>query len=131
MMELIIGMGIVGFLLAYLFFQGEDKTHLLLRILMLGALFGIFVLIGKAGLDSNTSCELLVNASVVDGNSTSFTYEPVCYQITQSNTASIFYNITLWIVRLISLYLVIYFIYEVFKWFARILSGKYGRTKKE
>jgi hypothetical protein len=130
-MELIIGMGIVGFLLAYLFYQGEDKTHLLLRILMLGALFGIFVLIGKAGLDADTSCELVVNSTLVEDNLTIFSYDPVCYQITSSNTASTFYKVTLWIVRLISLYLVIYFIYEVFKWFAKIISGKYGRSKNE
>jgi hypothetical protein len=131
MIELIIGLGIVGFLIAYLFFQSKDeKEHLLLRILLLGILFGVFVLIGKASLDSTTQCSLELNQTVTDGNTTNYSYAPICYSVTENTTALTFYKVTLWIVRLISLYLLVYFIWHVWKWFSAIISGKYGRAKK-
>lgn len=129
MIELILALGIVGFLVAYLFFQNKEDNHVALRILMLGVLFGIFILLGKAGIDSTTECEPVLNQTVVNNLTTTYSYDTFCYQKTKSNTASILYKVTLWLVRLLGLYLLVYFIWEFFKWFSQIISGKYGRTK--
>lgn len=170
-LELILGIGIVGLLLAYLFFKSNDDKglggHFLLRLMLLGCLFGIFVLLGKASMDSTETCELVHNYTdntYVYGNSLFYEngtaryhweYEPastppgqsdvdqvrlfhireykdydvVCFKNTSANTGVTFYTLTLWIVRLISAYLLIYFFYELFLWLSKIIKGKRGRTK--
>ena len=167
-MTIIIGIGIVGFLLAYLFFNfGKDEIsqkHYLLRLLLLGCLFGVFILLGKATLDANQECELVHNYTKNDyqyGNNFTYPngtatyhwdysasgvpptadkgvflfhvyeykdYDVVCYDKSGTNTASIFYGLTLWIVRLISAYILVYLFYEIFMWLSRIVSGKRGRS---
>ena len=168
-LELILGIGIVGLLLAYLFFKSNDDKglggHFLLRLMLLGCLFGIFVLLGKASMDSTETCELVNNYTdntYVYGNSLFFEndtpryhweyeeqslqpqtkdeirlfhvreykdYDVVCFKNTSANTGVTFYTLTLWIVRLISAYLLIYFFYELFLWLSKIIKGKRGRTK--
>jgi len=128
---LIAGLGIIGFLLAYLFFKFEDKQHELLRLLLLGCLFGVFVLVGKVGLDSNNDCELVVNSTYEVNTTLFFDYKTVCHSVSESNTGLTFYKLTMWIVRLISGYLLIYLFYYIFKWFSRIISGKRGRSKDD
>ena len=128
---LIAGLGIIGFLLAYLFFKFEDKQHELLRLLLLGCLFGVFVLVGKVGLDSNNRCELLLSNQTVSDGVTVFEYESLCYEVSESNSGLVFYKLTMWIVRLISGYLLVYLFYYIFKWFSRLVSGKRGRSKDD
>lgn len=136
-LELIIGLGIVGFLLAYLFFKSGDdyQEHVLLRILLLGLLFGVFILIGSAGLDSTTSCDVIISNQTeyeVVGNATvtEFSYDTLCYEKGSDNTALSFYQLTLWIVRLVSTYLIIYLVYKIFLWTRDVIGGKRGRTKE-
>lgn len=137
-LELIIGIGFVGLLLAYLFFKSNDDKgiggHFLLRLMLLGCLFGVFVLLGKAGLDSTQSCELVTISEFDDNthpNNTTktFFYDTICYSNTEANTGLTFYRLTLWIVRLISAYLLIYFFYELFLWLSKIIKGRRGRSK--
>lgn len=131
---LMIGLGLVGFLLAYLFFNfGKDEIsqkHYLLRLLLLGCLFGVFVLIGKAGLDSTETCDnLLSNTTLVENDTVElYNYEVVCYESDPNNTASTFYLLTLWIVRLISLYILVYLFYEILSYFARMINSRRGRS---
>lgn len=136
---LMVGLGLVGFLLAYLFFNfGKDEIsqkHYLLRLLLLGCLFGVFVLIGKAGLDSNTTCELVHNYSFIDhihGNDfyEYKEYDVVCYESDPNKTSNTFYVLTLWIVRLISSYILVYLFYEIFMYMRNMINGKYGRSKE-
>lgn len=130
-LTLIIAIASVGFLLAYLFFKtGEEyDKHFLLRLLLLGCLFGIFVLLGKVGLDSQNTCDLVMNETLVDGNLSTYNYEAVCYDNTQYNTGLTFYKLTLWIVRLLSAYILIYFFYELFMWLSKVIRGVRGRSR--
>jgi hypothetical protein len=130
-LTLIIAIASVGFLLAYLFFKtGEEyDKHFLLRLLLLGCLFGIFVLLGKVGLDSQNTCDLVMNETLVDGNLSTYSYEAVCYDVTQYNTGLTFYKLTLWIVRLLSAYILIYFFYELFMWLSKVIRGVRGRSR--
>lgn len=132
---LMAGLGIVGFLLAYLFFNfGKDEIsqkHYLLRLLLIGCLFGVFVLIGKVGLDSSVTCDLLPSKSFENSTVITFEYERVCFDNTDSNTGLTFYRLTLWIVRLISAYILVYLFYEIFMYFNRMIRGKRGRSKDD
>lgn len=168
---LIAGLGIVGFLLAYLFFNfGKDEIsqkHYLLRLLLIGCLFGVFVLIGKAALDSSETCELVHNYTdnvYVYGNSLFYTngtpryhweyeeqslqpqekedirlfhiyeykdYERVCFKNNDASTGLTFYRLTLWIVRLISAYILVYLFYEIFMYLNAIIRGKRGRSRND
>ena len=168
-LELIIGIGITGLLLAYLFFKSNDDKgvggHFLLRLMLLGCLFGVFVLLGKAGLDSNEVCELVNNYTddtYIYGNSLFYEnntptyhweyeeqslqpqtkdeirlfhvrkykdYDVICYSKTTANTGLTFYRLNLWLVRLISAYLLIYFLYELFLWLSKIIKGRRGRAR--
>ena len=132
---LLVGLGFIGFLLAYLFFNfGKDEIsqkHYLLRLLLIGCLFGVFVLIGKAGLDSTQTCNhVLSNMTLVENNTVElYDYETLCYESDPNNTAKTFYVLTLWIVRLISAYILVYLFYEIFIYMRNIISGKRGRSK--
>lgn len=132
-LELIIGIGITGLLLAYLFFKSNDDKgvggHFLLRLMLLGCLFGVFVLLGKAGLDSTQSCDLKIMNETTMNETTTFNYDTICYSSTQANTGLTFYRLNLWIVRLISAYLLIYFFYELFLWLSKIIKGRRGRAR--
>lgn len=170
-MVLMVGLGFVGFLLAYLFFNfGKDEIsqkHYLLRLLLLGCLFGVFVLIGKAGLDSSQTCELVNNFTDqqhVYGNNFSYSngtatyhwdyaasgipptadkgvflfhikeykyYDVVCFESDPNKTGNTFYVLTLWIVRLISAYILVYLFYEIFMYMKNMINGKYGRSKDD
>lgn len=160
------GLGIVGFLLVFMFFKFENKQHEFLRLLLLGCLFGVFILLGKTAIDGTETCELVNNYtynSHIYGNN--FTYpngtatyhwdyagsgvpptadegvflfhlweekdfEVICYTNTSSNTANTFYKLTLWIVRLITGYLLVYLIWYIFGWVKEVISGKRGRAKE-
>jgi hypothetical protein len=118
------GMGIVGFLLIFMFFKlGEgEKKHYLLQLLMLGFILGIFVLIGKASLDSNdySYCSWnMKNYTSVGGNITDMNYSFECPN-NPPNTAGTFYKTTLWIMRVTFIYLFIYYFYELMSYFGLI-----------
>ena len=154
-MELIFGLGMVLLVLAYLFIKlGEkEQSHMVLQLLLLGFMVGCFIIIGKAGIDSNCNIEL-VNTSetyVYGGNfsgsihwdekhaslhpefnpaddpiylfhrETTYNYDEVCED---DNTETIFYNFLLWLSRIIIAYIIIYYIYEVLKYFGALGGSK-------
>jgi hypothetical protein len=119
-----LGMGIVGFLLIFMFFKlGEnEKKHYLLQLLMLGFILGIFVLIGKAGLDTNdySYCSWnMKNYTMTGGNVTNMNYAFECPSNPPS-TAGTFYKTTTWIMRVTIIYLFIYYFYELMMYFGLI-----------
>ena len=164
---LMIGVGIVGFLLAYLFFKLDDNKHQFLRLLLLGCLFGVFILAGKVGLDSNNVCELVPNYTKTNyqyGNNFTYSngtatyhwdyaasgvpptadkgvflfhvyeyneYEVICYNMSEANTSVVFYKLNMWIIRIISAYLLVFLIFKVFMWSREYIGGKRGRAKDE
>jgi len=128
---LMFGVGIVGVLLAYMFFKFENQNHEILRLLLLGCMISIFVLIGKVGLDSGNSCDLVLNNTYEVNTTIYFNYSTVCYDNTEANTGVTFYKLTLWIVRLISAYITVYLIWYVFKWLRNIINNRQMRNNDE
>lgn len=128
---LVAGIGIIGFLLAYLFFKLEDDKHQFLRLLMLGCLFGVFVLVGKVSLDSGVVCSLTLSNTTEFNSTIFFEYGTVCHSVSEANTGLTFYKLTLWIVRLLSAYLLIFLFWRIFKWTSDWIGGKRGRSKDD
>lgn len=83
-------------------------------ILLVGFLLGILLLLGKTAVDYKDNCNWLVANSTVSGSTTSYQYNYTCNTNTQK-TASTFYNLTLWIIRLVTAYLVIGFLFTFFQ----------------
>lgn len=117
---LVAALGICSALLLFLFFKLGDEqkeesgwTKYPLQIIILGFLLGMIVLLGKATLDYNDNCAWLVNNSTSLSNSTtSYQYSYSCSTNTNT-TASAFYQLTLWIMRLVTAYLVLAFAFEL------------------
>ena len=61
MLEIIISLGLVGFLLITLAFKLDDETHPVLKVFALFFTIFIMVLIAKSGYDSRFVCEILGN----------------------------------------------------------------------
>jgi hypothetical protein len=130
-LSLIIGIGIVCFLLLYFVFNLKEE-HFILQLL--GIFFFIFLLflIPKTALDFNDDCALAINqttrtyidsANFTDVN----TYGTVCDTNTKQ-TSQIFYNIVIWFAKLFVLYVFGYIIFYTFGWLNGIVTGK---RKKE
>lgn len=108
----------VSFILIALFYVlGQDEeTHYALKVILLAFILGIIVLLGKVSIDEQNYCDLVVSNSTVSGNTTSYSYDRVC-EVNANSTASAFYNITLWVMRLVTLYLIISFSFQIFNYF--------------
>jgi len=92
--------------------ETDGNNHFLLQLLLLFFIIIGVLLMGKAVDDSGTVCEVVINESIVNVNTTSYTYMNQCYEST-NNTPTIFYKLTLWFVRLTSAYIFLYFVYQV------------------
>lgn len=132
----LVGASVLSFLLILLFIKlgdgkkdenGDSKNpHIFLQILLLGFILGTFVIIGKAGLDGQNNCEWLVNQTVFNGSTTSYTHSYNCQSDT-TNTASTLYNLTVWIMRLVGIYIFCYLIWTVLVYFGYVGQNKKGR----
>lgn len=115
---LVASLGITAAILLFLFLKlGEEQetrsgwTRYPLQILVLGFLLGTLVLLGKTAYDYKDNCAWLVSNSTVSGGFTSYGYGYNCSENTQ-NTASTYYQITVWVMRLVIAYLVLVFVFE-------------------
>jgi hypothetical protein len=116
---LIGGLAVVGAMLIALFFKlsdDPDKKHFLLQILFLGFIVFIMVLVGKASFDEKDHCNWLVSNSTTSGLTTSYDYVYSCSENTNS-THQTFYTLTVWIMRIVMIYVFLYFSFEVFNFF--------------
>ena len=135
--SVLVGAGIVTFLLLILLWKldggkredgGNGNTHVLLQILLLGFILAGIVVIGKASLDdSGKVCDWLVNSTNLNTvtNVTSYTYDYSCVS-TSEGTGQTFYKLTVWIMRLIGIYILCYLVYVVLVYFGYI-GQKKGR----
>lgn len=118
-LTLVVGLGIVGLLLMLLFFklgEGEgERSHWILQVLMLGFIVGVMVLIGKATMDDQDNCSWLTNSTTVTGNTTSYTHVYTCND-NANNTARTFYDVTVWILRIVGIYILLYFAWSAFNY---------------
>jgi hypothetical protein len=117
---LIAGLGVVGLLLIMLFFklgEREDNKHFLLQLIFLGFIVFVMILIGKTTIDYNDNCSWLVTNSTTSGSLTSYQYSYQC-STNNNNTASSFYDVTVWIFRIVIIYLFLYYAIEAFNYLA-------------
>lgn len=124
---LLIGIGLVTFALIYMFFKlgdkaTEDNHHFPLQLLMLFIILSLFALMGKVSLDDKDFCSWNVVNSTTIGYTTTYGYDYQC-ETNPNTTADTFYKISLWIFRLVSLYVLGYLIYYIFKWFGSLIGG--------
>jgi len=114
----LVGSIAIAFLLAYMLFKlgdREGKEHFLLQLLLLFMIMGCVLIAGKAVSDETDYCAWNMMNSTINSNVTSYSWEYECSDNT-NNTNLTFFNLTLWFVRLLALYIMVYFIYSVFKY---------------
>lgn len=117
---LIMGLAVVAGILCFLFWklgQDPDKKHFLLQVLFLSFIVFVIVLLGKASYDYKDNCSWLVANSTSSGSTTSYEYTYEC-DANDNATHSSFYNLTTWIMRIVVIYLFLYYSYEVFMYFS-------------
>lgn len=115
-LELIIGLGVVGFIFFYFAFnlskdaEGKD-SHFLLKLLLIFFALSILFLIPKAAIDSKEKCDWVVANTTTSAPDTIYNYELMCYTTT-TNTEGTFLNIVLWFFRIFVFYFFIYLVYD-------------------
>jgi ABC-type thiamin/hydroxymethylpyrimidine transport system permease subunit len=116
---IVASLGVVGAILAFMFFklgEREDGKHYALQVIILAFILGVVVLLGKTSVDYQDNCSWLVSNSTSVGFTTNYHYSYECSDNT-NNTATSFYKITLWVTRLIALYLLLTFVFELFSFY--------------
>lgn len=109
--------GILLFLYWKLSSEADSSARYPLQVIVFAFLLGIIVLLGKVGYDYKDNCAWLVNSSTVVGSTTNYAYTYNCSTNT-NNTANVFYDVTLWIARIITIYVFLTFAFEVINFFA-------------
>lgn len=128
-LTLLVALGIFGFMLLFMFFKlrsdGQESEHFLLQLLVLGFLLGVFVLIGKVGLDDKDFCSWNVANSTVSGDVTVYDYDYECSTNTKT-TSTNFYSLITWLIRCVVIYVVLFFFYDLTKRLGWIGGKKRG-----
>lgn len=97
---LIIGVGIVCMVLAYLM-NTLDEKHWVLKMVILLFIASSLLLIPKASIDATTVCESVVaNSTAVTSTITSYEYESFCYTRDETTSVSFLetYNLMYYII---------------------------------
>jgi hypothetical protein len=118
---LVASLGIIAAVLCFLFWklseENSGEKRFPLQVIIFGFLLGVIVLLGKASVDYEDNCSWLVDNSTTVGDTTTYGYSYQCSENTNT-TATTFYSVTLWIMRVTTLYLFFSFAFELFQWFA-------------
>ena len=129
---LLSAIGIVLFVLIVLFNRlGNNdggSSHYLLQLLVLGFILGCLLLVGKTAVDNQDTCAWNVVNSTTSGSVTSYGYEYQCIENTK-NTNNVFFKSIVWFVKIVSIYIVLYFIYELLSYF-NVFAGR-GEKREE
>lgn len=120
-LEIIAGIGLTIFLLAYIMFKLKTdvndggQNHFILQLILMFFIVGLIALLGKATLDSGSVCNWNVINQTVTANTTTFVNSYQC-ATPVTNTSLNFYKASLWIVRILFTYIFLYIAYEVLKY---------------
>jgi len=118
---LVASLSIVAFILLFLYWKLSDEdggsNRYPLQVIVFAFLLGIILLLGKVSVDYKDNCSWLVSNSTVSGSTTSYGYSYTC-STNVEKTANLFYDITLWIVRIITIYVFLIFAFAVMNFFA-------------
>jgi len=119
----LVGVALILLALYYSLRDSSGDSHYALKVILLGFLLGIILLIGKVAIDNNTNCSWLVNNSTTVGSTSSYNYVYTC-EANDSTVANTLYNMSLWVMRLVSAYLILVFAFDVISYFG-------GKRKKK
>lgn len=140
--QLVLGAGIISFLLFYFAKELDKKEHFALRLIFFGLGLLMLIPLSKGIIDSGSVCENVLNSTLenyvygdnytsyhwdytysnpnpnADVNlfhkNTTYNYDYICYDITDSSTGATVYKITSWIMRLYLAYVLYYFVFWLF-----------------
>lgn len=87
-----------------------------LQLILIGFVLGIIVMLGKIGIESYDNCSWLVTNSTTSGSTTSYNYDYQC-DVNTNSTASTFYQMTLWMMRLIIAFMILAFAFDIIQYF--------------
>jgi hypothetical protein len=122
---LVASLGISAAILLFLYYKVTDRSdgkHYAMQVILLSFLLGIILLLGKVAIDYEDNCAWNVaNSTRVNGVDI-YNYTYTCSENT-NNTARTFYNITLWITRLVAIYLLMTFAFELIAYFGLVKRG--------
>lgn len=111
-LSFIIGIGVFAFLLVYMIFKFNSKTHVILQLAVSMFIVVLLLLIPKV-LIEDQNCDIVIQNETVSGNTTSYNYQEYC--TTNENTsAKILYKSIMWFVRFFVTYLFMYMIWAFF-----------------
>lgn len=121
MIEIVIGTGILMFLLLYFSFNLEKK-HFLFKLFI--AFFVFFTLINLPLTMTTTQvCTNEVINETVSGNLTTYDYNLICNNTTNEDGVKVYKNY-LFFVSIFSIYILVYFIYEMLEFTGRTIKIK-------
>lgn len=127
-LDMILGLGIVAFLLIYFAFQWNTEEHFIFQLMTSFFVLSIILLIPTIALQEKDTCSIEVLNQTVTGNITVFNYDNVC--ITNSHTTFLtFYKIITWFYRLFIAYIFVYFNWAL--WFKKriFMNSTKGRQR--
>lgn len=135
--ELVIGAGIISFLLLYFASLIDPKNHAAFRLLLIGLAVVLFIPIGKGIIDSSSVCTSVINSTTLNAvtNVTAYTYTTHCYDVTTSTTHNVVFKVVSWLLSLFLMYVLIYFMYDIFttrlgKIFRNLQAWRKSRKRK-
>lgn len=107
---LVVGIGIVAFLLIYFAFSWDKKEHFLLQLFVSFLFVGLLLLVPKALIDDHNHCSIVVNNETVVASTTTYTYTEFCVENTKT-TDLILYRVVWGFAICFVLYVFMYFNY--------------------
>jgi hypothetical protein len=103
MIPVILATGFIGVILLVLGFKLDEK-HQVLKVLTIFFTVFIVLYLGRLTLDSNEVCQPLLSSTVLNANTTTYTYTNTCMNTTTSTTPNSIYKTTLWYFRVVFVY---------------------------
>lgn len=103
-------------LIIYQVLDRKSENQYAFKVILFAFILGIILLLGKTSVDYSNHCELLLANATVAGSITTYDYGYFCIENTNT-TALTFYEITLWIARILIAYLVFAFAFEAIQYF--------------
>lgn len=110
-LALIIGLGIYGFIWAYIALKMDFEKHFFLQLLVLGFLAVLLLQVPRAAIEYGQDCTTVLSNQTVSGNFTSYEYREECFN--HGDTDVTFFKAATWWVRIFWTYLIVWIIYHL------------------
>ena len=124
---ILLGTGIVAFLLLYLFVNLEKEQYPF-KLLILFFFFGLLIIIGQTVNNETNYCNWNVINSTTSGDTTSYNMDYVCSTNDTSTSISL-YKTILWFTRITAILLFFYLLF--YKYFIKLSDRILGGGNRE